>query len=342
MRVSFWAASADGSSWYRTDQSAAALAWRGHSTWASQILPVSRRRPGDVIVGSRVANPAAMRFWRELRDRGRNLLVLDLDDNYFAIEPDNPAYSVWHPGSEAVRGLRESIGLSHRVVCTTQLLADAIREHTQHPDVRVVPNGLHAGMLAIPRTFDKPTITIGWAGTQDTVRNLHLAKRALNRIASYRPAGGEQLRLLLVGCTPELAAGQGLDLAAWGDRVRYVEWAEPVERYHATVATFDIQVAPYLDTPYNRGKFPTKALEAAFLGVPLIASVTGPFARWVEDAPGACGVALVGQEHEWGSWLRRAVDSRALREGLSQSARANAAGHTLQGAVGDAWEAALS
>jgi glycosyltransferase involved in cell wall biosynthesis len=345
MDIAFWAASDDGSSWYRTSQPSQAMAWRGHRVWASMVLPDSRRKSADVVVGSRVARPGSLSVWREL-DRAGKRLVLDLDDNYFAIEPTNrAAYECWKPNGEAVRNLRLAMKIAETVTVTTSYLADVVRAETGHGDVQVVPNGLHASLIGNVRSYDQRFPVVGWAGTGDTVRSLDLVAKPLSRISRYRSKEGSQASINLVGTTLGGAERLGVDVT----RARAREWAYGPMEYLSAVSTFDVWVAPYRDTEYNRSKFPTKALEAAFLGVPLVASNIQPYQEWVYRHSGygdplsralQCGVWLVDEPYEWSRALKKLVDRPDLRRIIGTAGRSVASRYTLQG-LGETWENAL-
>lgn len=324
MNVFFWQASEDGSSYYRCTLPAAALGWIGHGTARSQDAREMPWQNGpDVIIGSRTANPGPVALWEQVRERGEVTLILDLDDDYLHIDrTSNPqAWAFWDSDCQA--RLLRAVAAAHRVTVASEALAEVMREH--HDDVTVVPNGLHAAWLAAPREYcpDRPA-RIGWAGTSSTVHDLPLAARALNRILDYRgPAG--QPTLTAVGASPAWLKWAGLD----HDRITGTGLIKGTDRYLATCHDrFDIWVAPYRDIPFNRAKFPTKALEAGFLGIPLVASAIRPYEDWIDH--GVTGF-LVRQPHEWGRYLKRLVDDRDLREQMGLAARARASANVMQG-----------
>lgn len=312
--------------------------------WASQVLPASRRSSANVVVGSRVATPGSLPLWRELHERGKRL-VLDIDDNYFAIEPTNRvAYEAWHPNSKLIANLRESIQLSDTVTTCSDYLSDVIRRQTGHPDVRTVPNGLHAGLISQPRSYHPDYTTIGWAGSGDTIRSLGILSRPLKRILDYKTPTGKPV-LQLVGTSLERAAEDGLS----HPRINACEWATPGRNYLGWVSGFDVWVAPYADTEFNRSKFPTKALEAAFLGIPLVVSDIHPYREWARrwtDTPfgieGALrtGVWLIRDDYEWSHALRKLTCDPDLRRSVGQAGRVVASQFTMQN-LGETWERAL-
>jgi glycosyltransferase involved in cell wall biosynthesis len=284
----------------------------------------------DVIVGCRVAKPHPSRMWRHLKEEGTRL-VLDLDDDYFHLDPSNPAAGrTWDPSM--LQRLADNMAMSDLVTCCSEPLARVLRDYAA--DVRVIPNGLPAQYLGAPRDYaaaGRP-LTVGWAGTSSTVAELPEAVRALNRISRYpRPGGGMQARL--VGIGPE----QAITLGLRGGRIGALGWVPNVEHYLQAVSEWDIWVAPYRDTAFNRAKFPTKWLESSILGIPLIASDVEPYRAVIQHGENGF---LVRREHEWGRYLKQLADDPELRQRIGMTARGEASGSIMQ-ALHVQWEAAL-
>jgi glycosyltransferase involved in cell wall biosynthesis len=332
MRIHFWTADTGGSGLYRGVLPAMSLDWIGHQPSAGPRLPENWREQGlDVVVGCRVARPGPSRTWREMREAGVRL-VMDLDDDYFHLDPSNAvAYQLW--SDPAMRqGLIDNIGISDVVTCCSESLAVVLRDF--HHDVRVVPNGLPAQYLGQVRDYDPETLSVGWAGTSSTVHELREpgVVRALNRIADYRRPGGMFVRL--VGIDARMALACGLR----GDHLGALGWVENFGHYLQAVSEFDVWVAPYRDIPFNRAKFPTKFLEASILGIPLVASDIEPYRAVIRHGENGF---LVKREHEWGRLLKQLADDPELRQRIGMAARAEASGSILQ-AINRQWETALT
>jgi glycosyltransferase involved in cell wall biosynthesis len=353
-RIWFWTAQDDGASWYRADQPAQALQWAGHETWVSQVPIPSVAAKADVIVVSRPARPEALRRLVEVRERYGCRVVADLDDDYWSMEPGTPAYQSWHVDEDGalIKGLEEGLKLADAVTVASVGEAMACAEHGVDPDkIAVVPNGLHASILGMPRDYERGTtndgvLTIGWAGTASSIAGLDLVGRALSR-ALERYAG--KLRVRLVGFD-SAAAPDGFrramthpaDSPAGQADVGSVEWVPHGNQYLAAVAMFDIWLAPYHNTAFNRAKFPTKALEAGFWGIPLIASDIDPYAEWFARTHQADHARLVSEytPHEWSRQLCALIESPELRRRYGEAGRSAAATYSLQ-EVGRRWESVL-
>jgi glycosyltransferase involved in cell wall biosynthesis len=330
MRIHMWAADEAGSGFYRAIMPGMSLQWLGHLVSGGMRLPHDWAAL-DVVVGCRVAKPEPTMMWQRLKEIGKRL-VLDVDDDYFHLDPANPAaVRTWD--TAMLRRLADNMALADVVTCCSEPLAAVLRDYAA--DVRVIPNGLQAQYLGTPRDYeakDRP-LSVGWAGTSSTVAELPEAVRALNRISRYpRPGGGVQGRL--VGISAEHAMTLGLK----GRRIGALGWVERHEHYMQAVGEWDIWVAPYRDIPFNRAKYPTKFLESSILGIPLIASDIEPYRRVIRHGENGF---LVRHEHEWGRYLKRLVDDPGLRQRVGMTARGEASGSILQ-AINVQWQAALT
>ncbi|WP_225825578.1 glycosyltransferase [Streptomyces naphthomycinicus] len=328
MRVHFWSADMAGSAFYRAVMPSMSLSWLGHTATHGVRLPPNWASY-DTIVGCRVAQVDPSRMWIRLKDEGKRL-VLDLDDDYFHIDPSNAhARQVWD--MEMLGRLAHNMQIADLVTCCSEPLAAVLRDYA--PRVEVIPNGLPAQYLGHPRDYvaEGRPVYVGWAGTSSTVAELPEAVRALNRISQYGRPGGVMVRL--VGIGPELAMGLGLR----GRQVGALGWVERIDHYLHAVSEFDVWCAPYRDTEFNRAKFPTKWLEASVLGIPLIASDTEAYRRVIRHGENGF---LVRHEHEWGRWLKRLADDPDLRQRIGMAARGEASGSIMQ-ALHHRWEAAV-
>lgn len=329
MRAHFWAADGAGSAHYRAVLPGTSLQWLGHSVSGGQRLPQDWQHL-DALVGCRVAQPDPSKLWQLLKRESDTRLILDVDDDYFHLDPSNAnAVRVWDRAM--LQRLADNMQLADVVTCCSEPLAAVLHDYAA--DVRVIPNGLPAQYLGTPRDYEAKgrPLSVGWAGTSSTVADLPEAVRALNRISRYPRPGGVQARL--VGITAEHAISLGLR----GRGVGALGWVERHEHYMQAVGEWDVWVAPYRDIPFNAAKYPTKFLESSILGIPLVASDIEPYRRVIRHGENGF---LVRYEHEWGRLLKRLVDDPELRQRIGMTARGEASGSIMQ-ALHVQWEAAL-
>jgi glycosyltransferase involved in cell wall biosynthesis len=331
-RAYFWTGSDDGSSWYRATLPAMALGWAGHKAeTAHHHLVLAHALTQGAVVGSRVAARGAVRIWRKLLDApGRPRMLIDLDDDYFSIQSSNrEAYAFWD--APMLAGLASSIKASDGVIVASQGIAEAV-EHLGTP-VHVIENGLHAMYLGMPRDYSRPPdeVVIGWAGAANTAVDLPLVGKYLTRASETLGT-----RSLLVGVPIDYAIRCGVK-----GSVAAHEWVMPNEAYLQRVAEFDVWVAPYTSHEFNEAKFPTKALEAGMLGIPLIASDIRPYREWITHGVNGFLVPTdPGSSHLWGKYIKILATEPGMRRAMGEAGRARAA-HNIMQSIGRKWEEVL-
>jgi glycosyltransferase involved in cell wall biosynthesis len=177
-----------------------------------------------------------------------------------------------------------------------------------------------------PRPRDRG-LRIGWVGTASHQRDVEGIGPAVLELLARWPAvtfvlGGE--------CVPSWTTEH--------PRVEvHVGWW-PLPAYYRFVASLDLDgfVCPLLETPFNVAKPCLKPLEAAMLGLPVIASRVGAYA---EDLHAEETALLVENTTEaWLAALTRLVEDAALRARLSARGLAWATTRTID-STGPTWAA---
>jgi glycosyltransferase involved in cell wall biosynthesis len=120
------------------------------------------------------------------------------------------------------------------------------------------------------------------------------------------------------------------------ERVRVTPWSKSVPDYWRAI-DYDVMLAPLRPHPFNASKSPLRPLEAAALGIQVIASAYGEYEQFVEH--GVTGY-LVRRDHEWGRYLSELVNDEAARVEMGAAARRQAAAWTIEGNV-KRWEEVL-
>lgn len=324
VRIFFWAADSSGCAYYRCELSAAQLAKRGHEVLVNTVMPPEWLNSADIIVGQRVCQPGVTARWQRLAKEGRVKLVYEIDDDLLDIDHWNgPAHSFF--GQPEIRAnVIRNIEAADLVTVSTAQLAEVVSEYNRN--VAVLPNCIPEALLTTQRPVAEQT-TIGWSGGASHKLDLAELGSALTQFIRRYPEVG----LHIIG---DAKAASQLTKGI-NERARFTPWVESVPDFHAVI-DFDITLAPLRPSKFNRSKSHIRPLEAAALGIPVVASDFGPYAEFVRH--GETGL-LVKRPHEWSKYLRQLLDSSTRLE-MGANARKLAQYHTIEHNI-ELWEKAL-
>jgi hypothetical protein len=321
---------------YRVVAPMQALARRGHAVYVDESDDI--RRPEalaefDVVLLWRRYGDGIERLARQLADAGVGI-VWDNDDDIAAIPRSHPGYRTQGGvhGHRVLTSMTRMMRIAHVVTTPSRTLADRYHE-ASGADVRVVENylpGMFAGASArkAPKRSrwraPKPPseVTIGWvAATEHKIDLNELRMRAALQQVLDRH---EHVRVVSVG----LRLGLEGDRYQWLPPMRYEDLTEPI-------ATFDIGIAPLVDTRFNRARSNIKLKEYAALGAAWLASPIGPYEGLGEREGGR----LVPDD-EWAQALERLVCEHRERDQLARRATGWGQGETIERNV-ERWEQVL-
>jgi glycosyltransferase involved in cell wall biosynthesis len=287
--------------------------WKVHAQAFTPPAEVANYR---LIVGERLDRPQVLGAWRRLRQNHR--LAYEIDDNIWNVDVTNfSAYSVFTRYS-VIDAVESSITASDLVTVTTEPLAEAVREHTNHPNVKVIGNYLPASVLTLERKR-RDHVTIGYAGGSSHAMDVSMVATTVRKVLDRDPS----LRLHIVGVDYRPTFGH--------NHAYHTRWVDDPAEYCLSMGEnldFDIGLAPLAATRFNESKSHLKALEYAAMGIPVVASDFGPYPGFVVD--GVTGF-LVRSKSEWRDRIRELVADADLRESMGAKARELAAQHTIEG-----------
>jgi glycosyltransferase involved in cell wall biosynthesis len=287
-----------------------------------------------VLVGQRVCKNGPTALWQHVAsNEHRPKLVFEIDDDLWNIDPTNvSAYNWfingWDVGARehhnVPENLKANIQASDRVTVTTRALADIVRQWND--DVRIIPNYIPGWVLEWERPRTEQ-VTVGWMGSQTHTMDWDEAAQPVRRFLERNP----EVRFHLMG------GNYGSWFRLPEKQVHITPWINGVENVWRSI-DFDIALAPLRPHLFNRSKSHLKALEAAALGIPVVASDCGPYPDFVEH--GKTGF-LVKRDHEWGKYLRELVNDEAMREEMGAAAKEKARQHVLEDHINE-WADALT
>ena len=186
--------------------------------------------------------------------------VFGQDDIVFAAPPKSSAKK--HFGKDTKARVRRGVSLCHRVIVTTEPIAEAMRGMVD--DIRVVPNYLERsrwGNLQRPGN-ERRKPRVGWAGAQEHQGDLEF-------ILPVVEATANEVDWIFMGlCPPKLRY-----------HVAEVHNAVPFDQYPATLAALDLDlaIAPLEINRFNTAKSNLRLLEYGAVGYPVIATDILPY-----------------------------------------------------------------
>lgn len=279
------------------------------------------------LIGQRICLPDPTDMWQSLaRKSSRPRLVYEIDDDLWNIDHGSERAHAFFSDPQVRANLEQNIRVADVVTVTTEPLAERVRP--LNSSVHVIPNYLPAWLLEHQRPRRDGHVVIGWGGSSTHRMDWQQCGAQVRRYLGRAP---EHVEFHAIG------ADYTREFRLPPERVRVTGWVPSVPDYWRTL-DMDIMVAPLRPHVFNASKSALRCLEAAMLGIPVIASDYGPYAAFVQH--GVTGL-LVRSEHEWSRHLRTLVEDEAMREELGANARRQAVDWTIEGHV-DEWKKALS
>ena len=263
-----------------------------------EVLPVD----ADVVVFSRPPHQDTPGMIEQFQAQGV-AVVVDVDDDFPAIHPENGAYAMYTGQlSPALHGrnIARCCGLADLVTVSTPALAD---RYGAHGRVQVLPNAVPEKILDYPSLSDGHTL--GWPG----------------RVASHpgdlettHGGVGEALdgdwRFHVIG----EAAGVREKLRLPSEPTE-TPWIASVEDYHRELCRLTVGIVPLCDSKFNAAKSWLKGIELAGAGVPFVASPRAEYAAL------GLGLLVPDRARSWRRVLRDLLGDESLRLEMAEQGR---------------------
>jgi glycosyltransferase involved in cell wall biosynthesis len=277
----------------------------------------------DVIIIQQPRGVQWMRFIRELQAAGVTVLY-EIDDYVQSARKIKSHELTDIFDAEFVGQMEMAMRVTDGIVCSTDYLARRYRSFNDR--TWACYNGIDLNRYAVPKPV-REGVTIGWAGGVGHKASLARWAPAVREVLRKRP----ETRFVSVG---------------YGAAVEYIEEfgadraiglpSGKIEVYPASMATFDIAIAPSSESNLFKGKSDLRWLEASALGIPLVAhpetypgiddGVTGVHAR----TPAEVEAALLGL-----------VDDAERRERIGAQAYAYVSEHRRIEVAAERWRDVL-
>ena len=270
----------------------------------------------DTIFVQRVHTWQEHYVLEKLKRAGKRI-VYDLDDDIFHIPSSNPASRVL--GKDEQFAAMACMKLADVVTVTTEPLRSMLEQEVGDK-VEVIPNALDvdAGWRSLDQIGSPDgKRRIFWSGGATHAADWEICINAVRRVmVKY-----EDVVLVILGFLPPVIR-QRVGTPPFSGRVEYMGYNDP-DTYFELVkhVAADVGIAPLEETQFNQGKSEIKFLEYSLIGMPTVASDTGPYANVIKD--GESGRLVGDDENEWYTVLCEVLDgSKDDRRDMVREARA--------------------
>lgn len=319
-KISFVADEMWACAWYRCHVPGVELHRRGHDVVLHEDVRSLSSRTPDVLVIQSLSSPEIYREVERLRAAG-TFIVYDIDDDPFALHPENPGFGFWsqtHVQDMFVRLLRAS----DAVTTTTPELAENLQRFNSN--VIVLPNMLPSEYWPSerPPIRDETPLVVGWAGSTSHAPDIREIEDVLSQILDRH----ESVEVHVAGALPQ-----------WFHRIHpRLRFLQPVriEQYPQLIAGFDIALAPLADSRFNRAKSDLKAVEYGMLGLPVVASKMPSYSRFIRHGENGF---LAGTTKDWLQRISALIEDRDLRDTMGAGLRRAAQSRVIERHIGR-WE----
>jgi hypothetical protein len=249
-------------------------------------------------------------------------MVFETDDDNLNISKYNSAdVQTYWSNPEHRFHYMANMRVAHRIVTSTEYLAQLLYQQTGHPDIVVAPNAVPGWMTELPLVDhldpDFPGITmIGWAGGASHYGDWQWVKNGVKK-ALVKLGDKAEMHFVGVDYRKTLRAPQ----------MAYQPWYPDVQTYWREGLYFHIGLAPLRPEPFNRSKSHIKVLEYATRGIPVVAQDYGPYSEFVVN--GVTGF-LVKTAKEWTEAIVTLAEDPQLRAAMGMAAHEQAQKFTIE------------
>lgn len=214
----------------------------------------------------------------------RPRVVIEIDDDLWAIPTHNPAYDYYHT-KDRLSNLEYCVSVADRIIVSTSILADVVKARTGRGCV-IVPNTLPTGLE--------------WAGLEGAGHEGILFSGGQTHAEDVREPFSSLKGDVRQGKIKALLLGH--DYRDLLPRAQWVDWTHDMAAHYARLPKYSgwVGLAPLVRDTFNESKSAIRLMEYALGGILPVVTPYGPYA-------GREGVVEVGPHEQWRRAVRRAL-----------------------------------
>lgn len=297
--------------------------WNDHLYELCDRTGPAQLEGADVVVFQRVLSRERYNTMLAVQAAGA-AVVVEIDDDFHTVHRRNPAWVASNPLHDPDRNrdwLLKACKAADLVTVTTPALA---ARYGRHGRVAVLPNYVPEKYLTRePGPYTAENLTpvlrtaLGWTGSVAThPDDLEATGGVLQGVLDDTGAAFH-----VVGTGKGVADGLGLS-----DLPSSTGWL-PIEAYPEAIRQIDVGIVPLAAHPFNEAKSWLKGLEFASLGVPFVATPTGPYESLFYDH----GLGFLARTpDDWQAMTKRLLTDDTFRAEEAARHREHAAALTVE------------
>ena len=270
----------------------------------------------DMIYFNYTANPWAFAAMGAVARKAGKPIIMDFDDNLWNVEKDNPAYDIYHKGTEHLRNFTAIVNEVDYVTVTNSYLRNVVVHNSKktHYRIKVFDNYIDLGLYdQTPPFKDDGHITLTHFGS--STHFIDLQNKAftdgVDRIMKEYP----NVTFLTVGAFIPLFRNK------WGARyqnefghVDIYKWVK--DRFPEVMKKTDICVVPLENTIYTRCKSAIKYLEMGSAKKPGIWQRIRQYENVIDKTNGL----LANTAIEWYEAIKFLIEDASKRKEMGEKA----------------------
>lgn len=267
-------------------------------------------KDADAIITTLLHRDADFLKMLDVREWAKTKLIVDVDDNMYAVPRDNAAYynvKLVLPRMErflrfadgiivSVPNLKQVYGHLNENIFVNKNTLDFEKPYEWKPDAE--------GNLRKFKSWDELSqepkshkgIRIGWEGASGHVRDLEIIRPVMEKIKENYP----EVKFVCFGHKPDFCD-------EWHDWVSVSEYPTRLAGLE-----LDIGLAPLIDSSYNRCKSNLRYLQYSALNIPTVMSPT-------ENQTG-CVALYARTNYEWYEAISKLIEDKKYRDELGKQA----------------------
>lgn len=270
----------------------------------------------DMIYFNYTANPWAFAAMGAMARKRGIPIIMDLDDNLWNVQNDNPAFDVYKKDSQGIKNFTAIVNEVDYITCTNPYLRNLVvhNSHKNHDLIKVFDNYIDLDLYKYPQEFkDDGNITLTHFGSSTHYTDLQSSAfvSGVDKIMKEYP----NVNFLTVGSFIPVFRSK------WGQRyqnefghVDIYKWIS--DRFPDVMAKTDICVVPLENNIYTRCKSAIKWLEMSSAKKPGVYQRIRQYENVIDGTNGL----LANTSDEWYQAIKTLIEDKAKRKEMGERA----------------------